>query len=410
MSGPLDGITVLAAEQMHSLPHATQLLALMGAEVIKVEPPGGDAGRSGRPTLVDRDAGPVGSTFIRNNLSKSSVVIDLKSERGSDLFLRLAATVDVVAENFRPGTATKLGIAYDDVQRVNPRAVYVSISGFGNTESPSSPYREWAAYAPIVEGMAGLYEYSREPTVPPRPALAGALGDTAPGLYAVIGVLAALHERERTGRGRYVDISMYDSMIAVADVVHPASMGVEPSHAVDGIGILHAFRAQDGFFTVEVVREMHFPRFAEAVGHPEWIDDPRLHSRSGWSTHMDDVIRPGVESWAATRTKLEAATELARHGVAAGPVNTATDIRADPHVQSRGFVHDLAPLGPGTPDVAVVGNPIAFRPNPLQGALAGAGAPNLWPLLGEHTDRVLRERLAATDTELAELRAAGVIA
>ena len=243
MSGPLDGITVLAAEQMHSLPHATQLLALMGAEVIKVEPPGGDAGRSGRPTLVDRDAGPVGSTFIRNNLSKSSVVIDLKSERGSDLFLRLAATVDVVAENFRPGTATKLGIAYDDVQRVNPRAVYVSISGFGNTESPSSPYREWAAYAPIVEGMAGLYEYSREPTVPPRPALAGALGDTAPGLYAVIGVLTALHERERTGRGRYVDISMYDSMIAVADVVHPASMGVEPSHAVDGIGILQRVRA-----------------------------------------------------------------------------------------------------------------------------------------------------------------------
>jgi crotonobetainyl-CoA:carnitine CoA-transferase CaiB-like acyl-CoA transferase len=405
VSGPLDGITVLAAEQMHSLPHATQLLAFLGADVIKVEPPGGDAGRTGRPTLVDRDDRPIGSTFIRNNLAKSSIVIDLKSEQGSELFLRLAATVDVVAENFRPGTAAKLGIAYDAVRRVNARAVYVSISGFGNTASPPSPYREWAAYAPIVEGMAGLYEYSREPSVRPRPALAGALGDTAPGLYAVIGVLAALHERERTGAGQYIDISMYDSMIAVADIVHPASMGVEPSHAVDGIGILHAFRAQDGFFTVEVVREAHFPRFADAVGHHEWIDDARLRNRSGWSTHMDDVIRPGVEAWAATRTKSEAARDLAGHGVAAGPVNTASDIQADPHVRSRRLVHELAPLGPGTPNVAVVGNPIAFRDT-----ATAAGAPDVWPLLGEHTDHILRERLATTDAELTELREAGVIA
>jgi len=405
VTGPLDGITVLAAEQMHSLPHATQLLALLGADVIKVEPPGGEAGRSGRPTLVDRDDRAVGSTFIRNNLAKSSIVIDLKSERGVEVFLRLAATVDVVAENFRPGTATKLGIAYDDVRRVNARAVYVSISGFGNAESPASPYREWAAYAPIVEGMAGLYEYSRETSARPRPALAGALGDTAPGLYAVIGVLAALHERERTGAGQYVDISMYDAMIAVADVVHPASMGIEPSHAVDGIGILHAFRAQDGFFTVEVVREAHFPRFAAAVGHPEWVDDTRLRTRSGWSTHIDDVIRPGVEAWAATRSKLDAATELARHGVAAGPVNTAADIRDDPHVQSRAFVHEFAPLAPDDPDVAVVGSPIAFRD-----AQRDVTGPSRWPLLGEHTDAVLRARLATDDTELAELRATGVIA
>jgi crotonobetainyl-CoA:carnitine CoA-transferase CaiB-like acyl-CoA transferase len=410
VSGPLDGVTVLAAEQMHSLPHATQLLALLGADVIKVEPPGGEAGRSGRPTLVDRDDHIVGSTFIRNNLAKSSIVIDLKSARGLELFLRLAATVDVVAENFRPGTAEKLGIAYDDVRRVNARAVYVSISGFGNADAPPSPYREWAAYAPIVEGMAGLYEYSREPSVPPRPALAGALGDTAPGLYAVIGVLAALHERERTGAGRYVDISMYDAMIAVADVVHPASMGVEPSHAVDGIGILHAFRAQDGFFTVEVVREGHFPRFATAVGHLEWLDDARLLTRSGWSAHIDDVIRPGVEAWAATRSKRDAATELARHGVAAGPVNTAADIRADPHVRARAFVHEFSPLGAEDPDVAVVGSPIAFHPNPPGGAPEDVGSPGRWPLVGEHTDRVLRARLAIDDTELAELRATGVIA
>ncbi len=214
MRGPLDGLTVLAAEQMHSLPHATQLMALMGADVIKVEPPSGEAGRTGRPTITDVDGRATGSTFLRNNLAKRSMTIDLKQPRGRDLFLRLATTVDVVAENFRPGTVDKLGIGYGDVRSVNPRIVYVSISGFGNSEDPVSPYRRWAAYAPIVEGMAGLYEYAAA-TVTPHPARLplGALGDTAPGLYAVIGTLAALRQRDRTGERmpcRCADVRRHD--------------------------------------------------------------------------------------------------------------------------------------------------------------------------------------------------------
>ena len=188
-------------------------------------------------------------------------------------------------------------------------------------------------------------------------------------------LLARLAEREIAATPlKWIRASLGSimQMIAVADVVHPASMGVEPSHAVDGIGILHAFRAHDGFFTVEVVREEHFPRFATAVGHPEWLDDARLLTRSGWSAHIDDVIRPGVEAWAATRSKRDAATELARHGVAAGPVDTAADIRADPHVRARAFVHEFSPLGAEDPDVAVVGSPIAFHPNPPGGAPEGA--------------------------------------
>ncbi len=401
MSGtPLRGVTVLACEQMHSLPHATQLLALMGAEVIKVEPVGGEAGRFGRPVVVDHDGAATGSTFLRNNLAKTSVGIDLKQQAGRELFLRLAATVDVVAENFRPGTADDLGIGYDAVCGVNPAVIYASVSGFGNRSQPPSPYREWAAYAPIVEGMAGLYEYSRTGDSPPRPAVAGALGDTGPGLYAVIGLLAALFERRSTGLGAYIDISMYDAMIAIADVVHPASMGVDPSRALDGIGILHTFRAADGWFTVEVVREAHFPRFAEAVEHPEWVKDERLASRAGWSEHMETIIRPGVESWAASITKLEAASRLAGRGVAAGPVNSAADIVADPHVQHRGLVHEVDVDGRR---VAVVGNPIAFHPQ---------SAPNpspRWPVLGEGTDRVLAARLGLDADQIEDLRSRGVI-
>jgi formyl-CoA transferase len=411
VAGPLDGVRILAAEQMHALPHATQLLARLGADVVKVEPIAGEPGRTGRPVVTETDGRTTGSTFVRNNLDKASVAIDVKSEEGRQLFLRLAAGVDAVAENMRPGTVDRLGIGYAAVRAVNPSVVYVSVSGFGNGTDPASPYREWAAYAPIVEGMAGLYEYSRDGDAPPRPAIAGALGDTAPGLYAVIGLLAALHERARTGAGVHVDVSMYDAMIAVADVVHPASMGVVPARALDGIGILHTFRARDGWFTVEVVREPHFPAFARAVGHPEWVDDPRLANRSGWSTHMDDVIRPGVESWAGERTKLEAAAALARAGVAAGPVNTAADIVADPHVTARGFVHTLArPDGAG--EVHVVGNPIAFR-DAADGPAArtrSSVAARPWPALGADTDRILSERLGLDEAQRRDLRARGVIA
>ena len=398
----LAGVSVLAAEQMHALPHGTQLLALMGAEVIKVEPPGGESGRTGLPALLDRDGRRTGSTFIRNNLAKSSIVTDLKQPAGRELFLRLAGTVDAVVENFRPGTAAKLGIGYEAVHAVNARAVYVSICGFGNRTDPPSPYRDWPAYAPIVEGMAGLYEYSRRVDDPPRPALAGALGDTAAGLYAVIGLLAALHERERTGVGRYVDVAMYDAMIAIADVVHLDSMGVVPSRALEGIGIITAFRARDGWFTVEVVREPHFVRLAEAVGHKEWLTDDRFANRVDWSRHLDAVIRPAVEAWASTRSKRDAAAELAERGVVAGPVNSAADIRADPHVVARRLVHEL---DADSSTVAVVGNPIDFGGSPTDGA-----EPAPWPLLGADTDRVLSERLGLTPEELSDLRARGVVA
>jgi formyl-CoA transferase len=254
--------------------------------------------------------------------------------------------------------------------------------------------------------MAGLYEYSRTDEDPPRPALAGALGDTGPGLYAVIGLLAKLHERSRTGTGGRVDISMYDSMIAIADIIHPASMGTAPNRALDGIGILHAFRAKDGWFTVEVVREQHFPRFARAIGRDDWLDDDRLLVRSGWSEHMDDVIRPGVERWAADRSKSDAARILAEHGVAAGPVNSAADIETDPHVTVRPLIHHIDTGEPGDSAhrvVSVVGNPISFGTAPPP-------SPQRWPLVGEDTERVLTQRLSLEPAELASLRAQGVIA
>lgn len=409
---PLAGLRVLAAEQMIALPSATQLLALLGAEVVKVEPKGGESGRHGRPLVDEPDGGTTGSTFVRMNLAKASVAIDLKQPRGRALFLDLASKADAVAENMRPGAAGRLGIGWDAVRERNPAAVYLSISGFGHRDDPPSPYRERAAYAPVVEAMAGLYEYAREGDAPPRLASAGALGDVGPGLYAVIGLLAALRERDRTGRGSHVDVAMYDAMIALADVVHLASVGVEPATATRGMGILDAFRARDGWFTVEVVREPHFPRFAEAVGHPEWADDPRLATRAGWAAHLESVIRPGVEAWARERSKHEASAALAAAGVAAGPVNTAADIVADPHVAGRGLVHRYAKAeGEGTVDV--VGVPVHFRDAPAGddgvGAAGGDAVPPRWPGLGAQTDAVLADWLGLDAAAIAGLREEGVI-
>jgi crotonobetainyl-CoA:carnitine CoA-transferase CaiB-like acyl-CoA transferase len=407
---PLAGTIVLAAEQMHALPHATQLLALMGAEVIKVEPPGGESGRAGVPRIPEPDGTASGSTFVRNNLAKASVVLDLKADEGRQLFLDLARGVDVVAENFRPGTAARLGIGYEQVRAVHPTVVYASISGFGNQVDEPSPYQSWASYAPIVEAMSGLYEYSWVEGADgghPQPAVAGALGDTVAGLYAAIGILAALTERARTGEGSYVDVAMFDAMVAVADVVHMHSVGVDVRRVLDGVGILHAFRAGDGWFVLEVVREPHFARLASAIGRPEWLDDPRLTTRTGWSEHIEDVIRPGIEAWARDRTPSGAAAELAAAGLAAGPVNRPDQVLADPHVTGRGLVHRY-PGGPEGPDgldgqaVAVVGNPIDLGGTPAP--------PPRWPTAGQHTDAVLRDRLGLDADALADLRRRGVVA
>src|SRR5690349_16757381 len=214
---PLDGIRVLAAEQMQALPYATQLLGRLGADVVKVEHPvHGESGRGAAPAMADPEGRAVGATFLRNNLSKRSVGLDLKAPEGRQVFLDLVPRFDVVCENFKAGTMDRLGLGYEDVRAVHPGVVYLSVSGFGNTGD--SPYRSWPAYASIVEAMSGIYAWAQRPGEPPRPNPMGAIGDISSALFAVIGVLAALRHRDRTGVGQYVDIAMLDAVVAMTDV------------------------------------------------------------------------------------------------------------------------------------------------------------------------------------------------
>jgi formyl-CoA transferase len=400
---PLEGVRVLAVEQMQALPFATQLLAHLGAEIVKVEhPERGESGRGSRPQITDRDGRRVGATYLRNNLGKRSIGIDLKTPGGAALVRRLVPHFDVLAENFTPGTMNRMGLGPDALLALHPPLVYVSISGFGHLAP--SPCADWPAYAPVVEAMAGLYEPTRRPGEPPPVVVAGALGDNASALYALIGTLAALRARDRTGLGQHVDISMFDAMVAMTDMVpFMWSLGEPPSAATAGrTGLVAAFAARDGHFVIAVFRDHQFERLAATIGRPEWCEDARFATREGWAEHRESVVRPAVEAWARDLTKLEASRLLAEQGIPAGPSNLAPDLAGDPHVAARDMLIEVP-----HPDIE---RPMLMAGNPVKMSAAPEGPVSRFPTLGEHTDSVLREVLGLGDADLDALRDGGVIA
>lgn len=398
---PLEGVRILAIEQMQALPFATQLLAQMGAEVVKVEHPvTGDSGRGALPAVTDTDGNQVGATYLRNALCKKSICVDMKNPEGVALIKRLVPHYDVVGENFKPGTMDRLGLGYADLAPLHPGLVYVSVSGFGNLID--SPYSSWPAYAPIAEAMGGFYEAKREPDKPPLVGPAGALGDIGSSLFAAIGLLAALRHRDRTGKGQHVDVAMYDAMIAMADIIpFMWSMGVRKGRRA--AGIFDGFKAKDGYFVIQAVRDHQLKILAKAIGHPEWLEgDARFATRQGWVDHLESVVRPAVEEWAATRTKLQAASELCAAGIAAGPCNSAEDIIDDPHVRAHHMLIEV-PRPDAEDPLLVVGNPIKL-------SASAEGPVTRWPTLGQHTDEVLKADLHLSDEEIAGLRQRGVVA
>ena len=390
---------MLAIEQMQALPYATQLLARLGADVVKVEPLTGELGRASLPAMADPEGRSVGATFLRNNLNKRSMCVDLKSTEGRQLVLDLAPRFDIFAENFKAGAMDRMGLGYDDIVAVHPRCIYASVSGFGN--SSPSPYRDWPAFAPIVEAMSGVYEMKRTGDLPPVVSPVGALGDIGAALYTSIAILAALRDRDQTGRPAYVDVAMLDSVIAMTDIVtNYWSMGVDNGDS--GSVINHGFRASDGWFVMQVARVHVFERLAELIGHPEWVTDERFGTPYGWVQHLDDVIRPAVEKWAGERNRLEVCRALSEAGIAAGPCARAEELVADPHVDARHMLVGIERTDGVDQPVLVPGNP-ALIVDRIE------GGDRRIPWLGEHTDEILRHELGLTDAAIETLRSSSVV-
>ena len=396
---PLDGVRVLAAEQMQALPYATQLLARLGADVVKVEHPTmGDSGRGSSPFMLDPDGRKVGATYLRNNFNKRSVGIDLKADEGRELFLDLVPHFDVVAENFKAGTLERLGLGYEVIAERNHRAIHVSLSGFGN----ESPYRDWSAYASIVEAMSGIYHY-KTPDGPPTTIPVGALGDISSALFAVIGIMAALRHRDRTGEGQHVDIAMLDAMVAMTDLVTNLwSLGARPDPDKPLGIICEGFKCSDGYVVSQIVREHQFAKLADLIGKPEWHTDPRFADRYGWEANLESEIRPAIEAWSASKTRAEVAAELNAAGIASGPSQTAPEVIADPHVALHNMLVEMPRSDDGPDPVLVPGNPVKL-------SKVAEGPETRVPWLGEHTDEVLSAELGLTPERLGALRESGTI-
>jgi formyl-CoA transferase len=399
---PLDGVRILALEQMQALPYATQLLARLGADVVKVESvKGGDLGRGSQPGITDPEGRFVGATYLRNNLDKKSICVDLKAPEGKQLILDLAPKFDIVAENFKGGALSRMGLGYDDIAAVHPGVIYLSVSGFGNTVA--TPYDGWPAYAAVAEAMSGIYDYKLEPGRPPAVSPVGALGDIGTALFGTIGILAALRHRDRTGLGQYIDVAMFDAMVSMTDLVTNFwSLGLRPAPGQGLAMILDGFEASNGWFIIQIGREHEFERLANLIGKPEWLSDERLSTRAGWRENIDTILRPGVKEWAADMTNIDACRALAEAGVAAGPCLTAQQVIDDPHVAARNMLMEI-PRPEG-------GDPVLTPGNPIKMSRVSEGPDVRMPWLGEHTNEVLSGELGLDDARLEQLRADGVIA
>jgi CoA:oxalate CoA-transferase len=331
-AGPLSAIRVLDFTRVLSGPFCTALLADLGAEVIKVESPGGDEYRHIGPFRDGESA-----LFHLVNRNKLGIALDLKQPQDLSLARRLAARADVVVENFRPGVADRLGIGYAALAADHPGLVYASISGFGQ----SGPDAGLPAFDLVAQAMSGMMAMTGEPGGPPT-RVGDSIGDLAAGLFASWAILAALLERTRTGAGRRLDIAMIDSLIAllptaVAQWMFGAAPPARSGNRHPLSTPFGAFRAQDGHLVICVLNNPQFARLAERIGRPELARDPRLATDEGRTAHEPE-LRAAIEAWLARRTVAEALAMLTEAEVPASAIAEPAAVFAGAHVAARGLL------------------------------------------------------------------------
>ncbi len=388
---PLTGVRVLDLSRVLAGPWAGQLLADLGADVVKVEKPGaGDDTRAWGPPYLKDESGrdtTEATYFLCANRNKRSVAIDIATSEGQAQVHALAQQADVLLENFKVGGLQRYGLDYASLKQANPRLVYCSITGFGQT----GPYAARAGYDFLIQGMGGLMSVTGQPDGEPGagPQKVGvALTDIMTGLYATIAVQAALAERERSGLGQHIDLALLDVQIAclanqasnyLAGGLVPRRMG----NAHPNIVPYQAFPTADGDIILAVGNDGQFTKFCAVTGHPEWATDPRFSSNAQRVANRA-VLVPLLRQATVMRTSADWIAALEAAGVPCGPINRIDQVFADPQVIARGLQIDLPhPLAGSVPLVAnpirLSGSPVAYQRPP--------------PLLGEHTAEVLAQWL-----------------
>ena len=406
--GSLSHVRVLDLSRVFAGPWSTQMLADLGADVIKVERPGrgDDARRLGPPFLADDDGRETDESgfFLSANRNKRSVTLDISRPEGQAIVKELAASCDVLVENYKVGDLARYGLDYDAIAKINPRLVYCSITGFGQT----GPLRLLPGYDSIFQGMGGLMGITGTPDDEPGggPQKVGLIvADLVTGMYASIAILAALQHRDRvSGKGQFIDLALLDSQVAALSHV-----GV--GHLVSGLPHVRSgttaptgspsqmFRCEDAPIMLVVGNDPQFVRLAAELGVPELATDPRFANNTARVRNraaLNAIIEPIFRS----RPKRHWIDALGRQGVPCGPVNELHEVFEEPQVRAREMVVTMP--HPRRAELPLLANPIRLSDTPVQYRMRP-------PALGEHTDAVLREMLGADDARIAALRGAGVI-
>ena len=391
---PLEGVRVFDMTRVLAGPYCTALLADLGAEVIKLEPPKGDDYRHVGPFKDGESA-----LFLLTNRGKQSIAVDLKQEAGRKLAQDIAATCDVVVENFRPGVAARLGLGPDALRARRPDTVYASISGFGQT----GPWTGLPAYDLVVQALSGLMSVTGEEDG--RPLKVGeSFGDLAAGLFASWAILAALLRRAQTGTGAVIDVAMHDALFALLPTAHAQYLyaGEEPRR----VGNRHplstpfgCFRSADGLVAVAVLNERQFAAFAALIGAAGIEADPRFASDAA-RTENEPALRALIEAWTGPRGTAAVVAALSAAHIPCAPIRSVAEATHSPQTVARGLVGEVphAALGP----VPVVGQPVRFDGEKWQSARAA-------PLLGADADAVLGAIDGFSKDAVAGLRASGTI-
>ncbi|TDF83126.1 CaiB/BaiF CoA-transferase family protein [Pseudomonas sp. H9] len=405
--GALSHLRVLDLSRVLAGPWAGQILADLGAEVIKVERPGtGDDTRAWGPPFL-KDAYGENTTeaayYLSANRNKRSVTIDFTQPEGQRLVRELAAKSDVVIENFKVGGLAAYGLDYESLKAINPQLIYCSITGFGQT----GPYAKRAGYDFMIQGLGGLMSLTGRPEGEEGagPVKVGvALTDILTGLYSTVAILAALANRDHGGQGQHIDMALLDVQVACLanQAMNYLTTGTAPrrlGNAHPNIVPYQDFPTADGDFILTVGNDGQFRKFAEVAGQPQWADDPRFATNKQRVANRAELI-PLIRQATVFKTTAEWVAQLEKAGVPCGPINDLAQMFADPQVKSRGLAIEIPhPLAGKVPQVA---SPIRLSETPVQYR-------NAPPLLGEHTEQVLGEVLGLPASEIERLRSGGVL-
>ena len=395
---PLDGILVLDCSTFLAGPFAAGILGEFGAEVIKIEHPGGgDPFRKYGTPAAESDT----LCFLSEDRNRGSVTLDLKSAKGGALFRRLAAKADVVVENFRPGTLEKWGLGYASLAAENPRLVMLHVSGYGQ----DGPYRDRPGFARIAHAFGGLTNLAGMPGGPPLTPGSTSLADYMSGLYGVIGIMMALRDRDASGEGQEIDIALYEPVFRVLDELAPAYARKGTVRGREGLGTLNAcphghFECADGgWVAIACTSDKMWERLAATMGRPE-LAAPDRFAMSRQRVAAREEVDGIVSGWTRSMARDQVIQRCVAGEVPCGAVNTIADIFADPHFEARGNLERVADPRAGEVVVPAVVPRLSRTPGRID---------RLAPALGADTDSVLRDKLGLSAAEIAALKADKVV-